>query len=295
MIDITSAIWLLATALFLAFTLFIGNTIIIKANGNILLGVTLPYDALKDGAVTAIVKKFRKTSSLLLLKCYLLTLPLVFISGFVSISMMYIFIWFTAVIIANQKTIRKYWNELYALKRENQWWVGTRNIVSVDTEVSRLKDTFPVSRAWFVIPLIISLFPIADILYTEGSEIPSLSLFGTLTVIFLFFIYMIYVRARTVAYSDNTEVNAILNRVYKREWTRCLVIVATVSSIFFTVSTYLQMDASSTYFTEMLIVIVIFTNIFIALPMVYAYNKVRNARNKFLRLLNEEVYTDDDE
>jgi hypothetical protein len=41
--------------------------------------------------------------------------------------------------------------------------------------------------------------------------------------------------------------------------------------------------------------IVIFANGFIAIPIVYAYNKVRSARNKFISLQNEEVCTDDDE
>ena len=259
------------------------------------MGVTLPNNALKDDAVKSIVRRFRKASSLVLLKSFILSLPVIFISGLVSISMMYIFLWFTVLLYANQRTVKKFWNELYALKKENNWWVGTPNVVSVDTEVSRLRDTFPVSRVWFVIPIIISVIPIVNTLIVGSDKIPWLSIFGVSSVMLLFFFYLIYCKARTITYSDNTDINVTLNRIYKREWTRCLVILATITSMFFTASAFLLTDMDNSYSTVMFIVIVVFTNIFVAVPIIYAYSKVRNARNKLLSLLNEEVCTDDDE
>lgn len=295
MIDIVSAIWLIVTALFLLLAMLVGNIIITKANGNVLLGVTLPYEALQDEAVARIIKKFRKASYLVLLQFLLLSFPVVFISGLISISLLYFFLWFSALLYVSQKTVKKYRDELYSKKKEKQWWVGTRNIVSIDTEVSRLKNTFPVSKIWFVIPFVISTAPIVGSLFAESRKIPWLSIFGIIMVLLLFSIYVVYCRARIIAYGDNTDINAALNRVHIREWTRCMVIFATVTSIFFSILECLPMDTNSASETGTLIVVVIFTNIFILLPIVYAYSKVRNTRNKFLRLTNEEVYTDDDE
>jgi hypothetical protein len=139
------------------------------------------------------------------------------------------------------------------------------------------------------------VIPIVNTIIDGRDKIPWLSIFGVLVVILLFFFYLAYCKARTITYSDNTDINITLNRMYKREWTRCLVILAIVTSIFFTVSTFFLIDMDNTYSTEMLIVIVVFTNIFVAVPIIYTYSKVRNVRNKLLRLLNEEVCTDDDE
>jgi len=293
MIHLGSAIVLMITVLIFFGAQLTANLMITSVNGNVILGVTLPREALKNEAVADIVKNFRKASSSVLLIFFTLSIPVVFVSGFVSISFAYILMWAIGLIYTNQKIISKFWNKLYLLKKENQWWVGNRNIISIDTEVSRLKNTFPVSKVWFIIPLIISFIPLVNSFFADIQKISWLSICGIITSSFLFLYHIIYSKAKAVVYSENTDVNITLNCVYKREWTKCLVILALVSSIFFTASSFLFLVIH--FEMQTLIVIVIFACISVLIPITYAYNKIRNTRNKMISLIDEDMCTDDDE
>ena len=134
-----------------------------------------------------------------------------------------------------------HFDELYSLKQERGWWVGTKHIICIDTEVSRLKNTFMVSKKWFIIPLVISSIPVvAALLGSQDLESLLLSLVGICIFVTHYSIYIIYGKSRTKAYSDNTEVNIVLNHVYKREWSTCLLILAIFSSILYAIMPYIM-------------------------------------------------------
>jgi uncharacterized membrane protein len=276
--------------------IYAANSTGAKPNGNMLLGVTLPYDALKDEAAAGIVSKYKKAFSAVVLIFLLLTAPVFFTAKYISITMLYMLAWFAAFMYFNQKTVGRYSKELYSLKRANGWWTGARSVISVDTEVSRIKNLFPVSKKWFVVPLIITAVP-AVFIWLDGRPGFApwiLPLCGAVTLLSCMFVYHLYSKDRTVVYSDDTEVNIALNRAYKREWTKCWVIVAYLSSVIFTAAAFLSMTESHTAGTAAVIVD-ISSSLLILVPIRNAYGKVRETRNRLLRLINEEVYTDDDE
>jgi uncharacterized membrane protein len=280
------------------------------ANGHILLGVTLPYDALKDSGVTDIVIRYKKAYKVVCLVFLILILPMVFIGRYISVTLMYFLIWVVALFYVNQKTIAAYFNELYTLKQKREWWIGSHNIISVDTEVSRLKNTFPVAKKWFVIPFVITVIPIAFALFGEnaGGAFWILQACALSALLIIFYIYLLFNNAKTTVYSNNTEVNITLNRVYKREWTRCFVLLACVNSVIFTVESYLftfdgnlfvasycLKQSSAINLMAIIFMLIILSGLFIVIPILYAHNKIRSTRNRLLRLLHEEVFTDDDE
>ena len=263
-----------------------------KANGNMLLGVTLPHDALNDSAVNSIVEKYRKAYSFYALAFLMLVIPAMFFTDYISVSFLYFFVWVVTFIYVNHKIAVKYFDELYSLKREKEWWVGTQNIINIDTEVSRLKNTFVISKKWFIVPLIISAIPIITAL-VNNQDIHSIltTLIGILTLAVFYSVYHFYGKSRTKAYSENTEVNIALNHVYKREWSKCFFIIATLSSVFFTALTYLMNIEN---IQGIIAIVSCLYSLFIMVPIFSAYNKVRDKRNKMLRIINETMYTDDD-
>lgn len=78
-------------------TLILTNKTAEKPNGNILLGVSLPHLELQNNKVQKIVQEYHKTYTLAGIIFFLLMLPLLIISKYVSIS---IILYFGLVLLA---------------------------------------------------------------------------------------------------------------------------------------------------------------------------------------------------
>ena len=127
MISIIINVFVTTTILY---TLILTNRTAEKINSNILLGVSLPPSALEDNETTTIVQRFHKACNLEILFFFLLILPLLFISSYISISILYILIW-CLLLFFTQRTIQKrYFNQLYSLKLNKDWFVGENQITN---------------------------------------------------------------------------------------------------------------------------------------------------------------------
>jgi len=208
--------------------------------------------------------------------------------------MIYLFVLCCAMVYFYTNVFNRHFSELYSLKRENEWWVGEQNIISIDTEVSRLKDTFMLSKKWFVLPFAVSLIPVIYGLTMELSEVQfwTVAGAGVFNVLTVFLLHYAIGSMKTKAYSENTEVNIALNHVFKREWSKCFFVMALLMSGTFTVMTFMAVGAVN----EIVILVFVFLLSFaIIIPGVHTHTKIRAARNKMLLIENETVYADDDQ
>lgn len=115
-------------------TILLSNKTAEKANGNILLGVSLPYSELENNEALKIVQGFHKTYTLAGLISVFLMLPLLIISKYVSISIIYILVWCCLVFYSSYIIQKKYFNKLYQLKREKGWFIEERQNIGIDTD-----------------------------------------------------------------------------------------------------------------------------------------------------------------
>jgi len=271
------------------------NKSVERPNGNVLLGITLPDHALTNAAVLGIVKQFRRLYPWLAAVFLLLTAPVLFAQNYIAAALTYILVWMVVYIFANQLLLDRYIKKLYALKKAEGWWLGTRHVLSIDTEVSRLKSTFPVSYNWFALPFAVTAA--AVLLNMHGGNEQGYTTVLLLNVVpFVLFVltYFMYKKDRTVVYSDSTEVNIAINHVYKREWTKSFVIIALTHSIF-----SLAMTLVLRFDNEDVVAVVTFAAVFVYCLVIIAvafaaFGKIRNIRNMLRGLVNEEVYEDDD-
>ena len=79
------AITFIPINLFIVGLFFISNKTAEKPNGNILLGVTLPYNALINAAVIEIINRYRKAYTKTTLVFLALTAPMMLASGYVRL------------------------------------------------------------------------------------------------------------------------------------------------------------------------------------------------------------------
>lgn len=280
--------------LIFAVSLFATNQTSVNPNKNMLLGITLPYHVLKDEDVIGIVKAYKKSYSVLILLFLPLSLPLFVITSYPSFTIIYTFTWIIMLIFLNNRIYTKYFRCLYSLKRKNDWFLNNKHVISVDTEVSRIKNKMPLSRLWFIPSFIAAIVPLAVTIVVKRNPgfaeiLPSL--FAALEILLFYYIYTLYSTGKTIVYSEKTEINLACNYIHKRLWSICWVIIAALTSIIHLIG-YLSSSGSYNYsfpFLLSLYILVFLVCVF------YTYDRIRTTQNRILEASGDVIYTDDDE
>jgi len=279
----------IGSALIVLVALYVSSHVGARPNGNMLLGVSLPDQALNNQAVTDLVKKYRRAYSLYTLIFLSLLLPMPFLLGHFSLTMAYFFLWLFALTYLQLKTFNNYFSQMHALKAKNQWRVGNQQMISIDTEVSRLKDTFMASKQWFLLPLAILIVPLAGSIFAPQELLPQsaiaiTTITGLILAALFFSVYLGIGKMRTKTYSEHTEINLHLNHIFKNQWSKCMIILAVLSSLFFVVALYLN-------HIEILAFVYL---LLITLVAVLAHSRIQRERNRLLRGEKDDMDKDDD-
>jgi hypothetical protein len=128
-----------------------------KPKKNIILGVTLPYQARADEAVLHICTRFRRYMRNTAIICIASSLLLFWLPG-ISLFVTLLLLWLEIVIILPYLFYARANLALSALKKERGWGTESEGVLIIDTSADDLK-TRHIGHIWFVIPIIISLVP----------------------------------------------------------------------------------------------------------------------------------------
>ncbi|WP_124068035.1 DUF5808 domain-containing protein [Clostridium sp. E02] len=181
------------------------------------------------------------------------------------------------------------------MKRKKGWFVGEKNIISIDTEVSRLKGKMVLSKFWFIFAFVISIIPVVLLLleneYHYFSWIYPICSIACVGV--GYFAYRLVTKERTVTYSEKTEINLALNQIYKYQWSKCWILQAYIGSILYTLMFFL----ARYHFLHLFIMFALLgiSTCLTFAPILSAYFKVRDKRNNLFLFASSEVYTDEDQ
>lgn len=264
-----------------------------KPNKNILIGVKLPLAHQKDKPVLAIVKKYQSQLLLLWGIAVLLALPLIWLPNYMSLLSFYIAVWMMGCIAAYTKLCAARMQELYALKQENEWFVGGVCTVNIDTEVSREKDKMPVSVLWFLPAFLIAS---AAPLYLWLSKNTVVPLWSSLLA-FVFpaiglFMYWLYLSRPTEVFCESTEVNLACNRVWRRRWSICCVMIGNVCAALSLPAILIPARNPGASLASFLLMISIL--IVVLCAVFFTYQSVRDTQNRYLALADRPMLADDD-
>ena len=78
-----------------------------------------------------------------------------------------------------------------AEKSKNNWFVGEKKVVYCDTKTTMLKNKMPISNKYFLIPLLISIFPLIISLKNMSSENIVFLIISILNIGLIIFIFCI--------------------------------------------------------------------------------------------------------
>jgi uncharacterized membrane protein len=96
-----------------------------------------------------------------------------------------------------------------------------------------------------------------------------------------------------MTYSDDTEMNLALNRVYKREWSKCFFAMATAESVLLAIVYFVLLGIGRNLMA--ITAYALSSSVCLLIPILSAYDKIRDERVRLLRIAGGAVYADDDQ
>lgn len=263
-----------------------------KAKKNLILGVTLPYDARDTDSVTFICKQFKRS---LKFACVILgVIPVsFFLVPYDSVVVTLYMVWLTSVIIIPYLIYIKYHKKLRNFKKENHFGMDREDSIAIDINVA----TVPIKKLsiWLlVIPTIISFLPVVDTLIhkmgEDGSGILLLifGMNGALTTSFIFLDRIIY-RQRAEIVGEDSDINMALTRIRRYNWSKSYIYMSWLTGTF---SLLFWIFFSKTW--SLLIMTGIYCVVLLYLVIRVEFN-TRKAQEDLTRQSGREWYVDDDE
>lgn len=269
-----------------------------KPRRNILFGVTLKDQALSDDAVLKIIDDYKKIINRLTLVIILTGLPIAFIKKEV-LSILYLLIW--SLVTVEWLAIRPYIHmnrKLKKLKKDNEWFIGEKRVVSIDTKISKLKDKMPIPKKYIFIPFSISLIPLIISIVKHDEDLKYATFMAFILMAVLVLLYFVGYKAtnklRLKVYSKNSDINYVLNK--EERYLNSIVwfitsLTASIVFLFLYLVIFNVINVSYYFIT----IIAILGGIITFVVCIYNNNKIKSLEEELLKMDEETIYTDDDE
>ncbi|MGL5692970.1 MAG: PH domain-containing protein [Peptostreptococcaceae bacterium] len=270
----------------------------VKPRRNILFGVTIPNEALSDEVVLSIVSEYKRKMNLCMLVIILTALPTFFIEREI-LSILYFLTW--SLVVAEWLVRQPYVlmnRKLKKLKKEREWFIGEKRVVNMDTKISKLKDKMPIPDKYMFIPIGVALIPVVISLVKYDEDLKYATFIAVILMGVLVLLYFLGFkggnRLRLKVYSQNSEINYVLNKEEKYLNSITWFITSITASIIF-LFTYLliyEVINVSYYFVTFISML---GSIISFAGFMYANNRMKNLEDELLKMDKEVIYTDDDD
>jgi len=252
-----------------------------KFKKNIVIGVTLPYQAREDEKVQEILKRFKKQQILVCIILLVLAIPCLFAKG-LGLSMALWCSWIDLLVILpnvvyvmNNKALKK-------VKAENGWKRENTDSIRIDTV------TIPPDKwlsPWVFFPaFFLSLLPVIWdknfwTLYAILAAIP----------VTFWLIYRYLYRNKSETIDENTGLARVLTQVRRRNWRRMWLVCA---YCFSALSLVIFLTQSNPMLGIILTIAIVF---FITLAIIRVEMNTRKIQEKLTAQSGRDWYVDDDD
>ena len=260
----------------------------------ILLAVTIPARCMDREDVQTMRGAYLRQINRLYLGAAALLVPTIWIA-YVSILLLYLAFWCLGVYRLSEWILCRFSGKLRALKKEEGWSAGRLNRVSIDTEVSRMKGSFPIAKGWFLLPAGLAAAPLLaggilgelDLwLWVAGGS----SLLITLVSLLL---YRLVCISSARANCIDTEINLACNRLRIREWTACWARLAGVEGLAGMLCSFYRLGGGESPYPA--IGILTLAGIGSIVWVIRCHRRVQKQQNTLLAAQEKVWYVDEDE
>ena len=258
-----------------------------KPKKNIILGVTLPFEARQEEAVLKICRDYRRH---LTATCIILTLLSLgaFFFKYSSVVMTYLFTWLLAAIIAPFLSYTVFHRRLKRLKIQQGWLSGAAGKMMLDTKVS-VKAPGKRSAWFFAPPVVLCLIPLLEgYIRKSGWEMGLLYGINALLAVSCYLFYLILYRQKAEIIDHDTNLSMALTQVRRYNWGIAWIALSWATA-FFSLGLWLFMRNNA----AMLITTALYTAI-VLFVFINAEFATRKAQEKLSEHSGKDIYVDDD-
>lgn len=289
------AIVFFCIAIFILVILFFTYMSTLKPKDNLWFGVSLPAFALEDERLRKLKISTEKRYKKYGLLSFLALIPILFLSSYLSFTLIFFYVWTCAMMLQLRIPFVKAHRAAAALKRENEWFVGEKRMVRMDTKLSLLKKKMSLSLYWYIIPALIAALSFMIPVPEDSIEIFRMAGGTALGLTVFFFIIAIsFNRMKPKVYTDNTELNIQLNQANRRYWSLLWCGMAIINSCIAVITAY-AISLNGAASTIVWGLGIFFFSFIPVIGIFYVHNKLKQFEAMLLKGEHEVLYTDDDE
>ena len=127
----------------------------------------------------------------------------------------YFLLWLMVFMVMMVLPFRKAFRQTMALKREEDWFVGSKRMILGDLRVAQMKNQRSASPWLFLIPAVMSI-ALMRWAVSKDSQLWGLAVAGMAMTVLFFLILLAMRRTKAKVYSMDSEVNLVLNQAKRR-------------------------------------------------------------------------------
>lgn len=252
-----------------------------KFKKNIVVGVTLPYEARDDEEVRQILEHFKVQLKWLNILLLLIALACIPVRDFGIMMTLYL-VWIDVVVIAFNVPYVMCNKKLKELKIRRGWRKEqTETIVNLQTAGNPVQWISPV---WFLLPFAVSLLP-----FLWERTFWGLYLIDAALALFSWFAYRVMFRRRSETIDDNLEIAEALTRIRRYNWGKIWML-----SAWFAAMLNLVLSFTSDHFWLNMTLLLLLTGALTVLVMRVEF-KVRKMQEVLTRDSGKGFYVDEDD
>lgn len=264
-----------------------------KFKNGMLFAVTLPEHAADHPDVQSIRSAFNRSMLRTAIGMAAAYVPFVLLHLWSAYQVLYLFVWLLILMVVTVLPFRRAFRDTLELKREQEWFVGSKRMIIGDLRVSMLKNKRAASLWLFAVPFAIA-GGFAIWAWLKGSPFYGIFIAGVAVTAALLLASVLMRRSKSIVYSENTEINLVLNQARRRALSYLWLAVAIIENVHFLLI-FLHMssgryDLNGVWVT----VILLFTAIPAAL-VAYVYRSLQAQEREIVANDGRKIYTDDDE
>jgi uncharacterized membrane protein len=259
-----------------------------KPKKNIILGVTLPYDARQEEEVLAICAAFRRHLTITCLVLTVLSLGAL-LQPAMSLVMVWLLTWLLLAMAGPFLSFTIYHRKLKRLKAGRQWFSLAEGKLMLDTSVS-FKSPGNLKGWLFAPAFFLSLVPIAVELFRQGDW--AMNLFYCINAILVASFYLFYLvlyRQKAEIIDRDTSLSMALTRVRRYNWGKFWIVISWVTALYNLGSWLFVRNSNGILITTALYTVVV------VIASIQTEFGTRKAQEKLTDASGKDLYLDDDQ
>lgn len=267
---------------------------------HMIMGVTLSEEQSLDEDIKKVVQEFKNIFKKLLIVGYITAILVNFlIYWYLSIWLTVWLVWMFGYIAVVQWLGIKYHKKVYQLKLKKGYLFGNKvHEVTIDTKLSRIKDTLPLSVWWFLPSVVIVFLPFLNgeiRKYRLENLESTLILYGVIALMKFTYVsmYYLFAKRKSVVYSKDSEINITCNRLTKRGFSILFIAASLADSFSFLLLVW--EEATMGYISVVCIAIFLVLQFMIVAAMIYTIYEIRKKCDKIQKTAGEIYTVDEDE